>query len=150
MLSARVKITETTNSSSLIDCLHLGFYAVWWMFVPTFRRIVLPPYSRWLNLVQVDAGVVGNKWMCVLYGKVGGNVANQISWRGGRIELALRQWECVWRTALLRANSGKCAGGQEILATYPVTFPINRHIHLFQATSASTWTRFKSPWRWMW
>jgi hypothetical protein len=66
----------------------------------------------WLNQVYVNAEVVWSKGMCQLHGKVRGNLANQSCGRGRRIGPVTSQWEWVPRMALLRVNSGECAGGQ--------------------------------------
>jgi hypothetical protein len=57
---------------SLLVC----FCAMGWLSFLTFQRTILPPSSGWVNLVQVDAEVVGKK-TCCFYGKVGGILANQ-------------------------------------------------------------------------
>lgn len=48
------------------------------MRVLTLHSNMLPPSARRLNLVYVNAEVVGMKRMCQLYKKAGGNLATCI------------------------------------------------------------------------
>ena len=61
--------------------------------------------------LQVAAEIVGKKGVRELCDNVGGNVATQTG-RGGGGAVGMRKWKYFARSALLRVNSGKNAGGE--------------------------------------